>query len=125
MDILSVVLSGHSTGVVVGFAEILVTNCETGAQRIVVEGIAKCFIRLVIPWKCHVEHANESPFFYVTDIANRDPVVETFRIWFPQCEAMIWGRELLLVYVERLLCCHDGRKVGECVPATRRHDELY
>lgn len=80
------------------------------------EGIAKCFIRLVVRRKCHVEHANESPFIYVTDVADRDPVVETFRIWFPQCEAMICGRELLLVYVERLPCCHDGRKVGEYLP---------
>ena len=86
--------------------------------------IAKRFIRLVVPRKCHVEHANESPFIYVTDVADRDPGVETFRIWFPQCEAMTYGRELLLVYVGRLLYCHDGRKLGEYVPATRKHGEL-
>jgi len=59
-------LSGHSTGVVIGFAKILTTNCETiGAKRFVVEGITKRFIRLVVPRKCHVEHANESPFIYL------------------------------------------------------------
>ena len=31
---------------------------------------AKCSIRLVVPRKSDVEHANESPFRYVTNVAN-------------------------------------------------------
>src|SRR6266852_900290 len=101
---MSVLLSGHSTGAVIVFAKILSTNGESvRAQRIVVEGIAKGLIRLVVPRKCHVEHADECTFIYVTDVADRDPAIESFRIWSPQCEAVVYGRELLLVYAERLL----------------------
>jgi hypothetical protein len=28
---------------------------------------------------------------------------------------VVYGRELLLVYAERSLYCHDGRKLGGCV----------
>jgi hypothetical protein len=111
MDVMSVVLSGHSTGVVIGFSKRLGANCETvGDKRAVVKGIAECLVRPVVPRKRHVEHANERPFVYVSDVADRDPIVETFGIWFPQCEAVVYGRELLLVYVEWLLYCHDGEE---------------
>lgn len=88
---MSVVLSGHSAGVVVGFAKVLTADCETvGAQRIIVEGVAERFVRHVVPRKRHVEHANECTFVNVTNVADRDATVETFRIWFPQCEAMVY-----------------------------------
>lgn len=30
------------------------------------------------PWRYHIEHANESPFTYITNIADRNMVVDRF-----------------------------------------------
>ena len=56
----------------------------------------------VVPWKHHVEHANENAFTNITHVAYRDRVVDRFeRVWFPERKSVKEGRELVSVNGER------------------------
>jgi hypothetical protein len=123
LNAVGIFISEYTTGAMVYSTKSLTTNTErveARGQRMVLVWPTKCSIRLVVPRKSHVEHANESPFRYVTDVADRDPGIEIPGVWFPQCEALIQGRELLPVSVERWLYWHDGRKLGGYLLADMR-----
>jgi hypothetical protein len=65
----------------------------------------------MVPWKYHIEHANENPFTYITNIADRDVVVDRFgRVWIPQRKSVILGCELVPINVEGWVDWHGGEE---------------
>ena len=74
---------------------------RTVVQRLVRVRMTKCSVRRMIPWKHYIEHANEGSSIYITNIANRDLIVDPFwRLWIPQRNPLRQGCELVPVNVE-------------------------
>jgi hypothetical protein len=88
----SIVLFGHETGIVISFGQCCFTYIGEwiADQSFVRLWFTKFLIRGIVPWKCDVEHAIEKPFVDVTDVADRDLIIDISQgVWFPQRDPMI------------------------------------